>query len=51
MQLFEISAAAMDRVWSHGQIAGQITRLKLIKRQMYGRVELDLLKARLLHAA
>jgi transposase len=34
-----------------GPVEGQITRLKLIKRQMYGRAKLDLLKARLLHAA
>lgn len=29
---------------------GQITRLKLIKRQMYGRAKLDLLQARLVGA-
>lgn len=29
-------------------LVGQITRLKLIKRQMYGRAKLDLLQARLL---
>jgi transposase len=44
-------AAAMEQVWSNGQVEGQITKLKLIKRQMYGRAKLDLLKARLLHAA
>jgi transposase len=44
-------AAAMAQVWSNGQVEGQMTRLKLIKRQMYGRATLDLLKARLLHAA
>jgi transposase len=31
----------------NGQTEGQITRLKLIKRQMYGRAKLDLLQARL----
>lgn len=41
----------MEQVWSHGQVEGQITRLTLIERQMYGRGKLDLLKARLLHAA
>ena len=30
---------------------GQITRLKLIKRQMYGRAKLDLLQARLIGAS
>jgi transposase len=32
-------------------VEGQINRLKVIKRQMYGRADLDLLKARFLHAA
>jgi transposase len=36
--------------WSNGQTEGQITRLKLIKRQMYGRAKLDLLQARLVGA-
>ena len=31
--------------WSNGQTEGQITRLKLVKRQMYGRAKLDLLQA------
>ncbi|WP_024882137.1 ISL3 family transposase [Methylosinus sp. LW3] len=42
--------AAITNVWSNGQTEGQITRLKLIKRQMYGRAKLDLLEARLLGA-
>ena len=33
--------------WSNGQTEGQITRLKLIRRQMYSRAKLDLLQARL----
>ena len=40
--------AAMTLPWSNGQTEGQITRLKLVKRQMYGRGKLDLLQARLL---
>ena len=36
--------------WSNGQTEGQITRLKLIRRQMYGRAKLDLLQARLIGA-
>lgn len=43
--------AAMMLPWSSGQTEGQITRLKLVKRQMYGRGKLDLLQARLLGAA
>ena len=34
---------------SQGQTEGQITKLKLIKRQMYGRAGLPLLRQRLLH--
>ncbi|WP_246691190.1 MULTISPECIES: hypothetical protein [unclassified Mesorhizobium] len=37
--------------WSNGQTEGQITRLKLIKRQMYGRAKLDLVQARLIGAS
>lgn len=37
--------------WSNGQTEGQITRLKLNKRQMYGRAKLDLLQARLIGAS
>ena len=42
---------AMTLPWSNGQTEGQITRLKLVKRQMYGWGKLDLLQARLLGAA
>jgi transposase len=43
--------AAITEQWSNGQTEGQITRLKLVKRQMYGRGKLDLLQARLIGAA
>lgn len=43
-------AAALAGPWSNGQIEEQITRLKLVKRQVCGRAELDLLEARLNHA-
>jgi transposase len=39
--------AALVEPWSNGQTEGQITKLKLVKRQMYGRAKLDLLRARL----
>jgi transposase len=42
---------ALTYAWSNGQVEGQINKLKLIKRQMYGRAKLDLLQARLLEAA
>jgi transposase len=43
-------AAAMVEPWSNGQTEGQITKLKLVKRQMFGRAKLDLLRARLVAA-
>jgi transposase len=43
--------AALSLPWSNGQTEGQITRLKLLKRQMYGRANLDLLRLRVLHRA
>jgi transposase len=42
--------AALTETWSNGQTEGQITKLKLVKRQMYGRARLDLLRARLVVA-
>ena len=36
--------------WSNGQTEGQVNRLKLIKRQMYGRASFALLRARVLAA-
>jgi transposase len=44
-------SAALSSPWSQGQVEGQITRLKLLKRQMYGRAKFDLLRRRVLHAA
>ena len=43
-------SAAITSPWSNGQTEGQITKLKLVKRQMYGRGKLDLLEARLIGA-
>jgi transposase len=34
--------AALSYGWSQGQVEGQVHRLKLIKRQMYGRGKPDL---------
>ena len=44
--LAAVEAAQSER-WSNGQTEGPITKLKLVKRQMYGRARLDLLRARL----
>lgn len=41
--------AALSMEWSNGQVEGQINRLKLIKRQGYGRAKLELLKKRVLY--
>ncbi len=43
--------AALEWEWSNGQTEGQINRLKVLKRQMYGRAKLDLLRRRFLRAA
>jgi transposase len=43
--------AALTQPWSTGPVEGQITKLKLIKRQGYGRYGLDTLKRRFLPAA
>ena len=40
--------AALSLPWSQGQTEGQITKLKLLKRQMYGRAKFDLLRCRVL---
>jgi transposase len=42
--------AALVQPWSNGQTEGQITKLKLVKRRMYGRAKIDLLQARLIGA-
>ncbi len=40
--------AAVLLPWSNGQVEGQIHRLKLVKRQMYGRAKFNLLRRRVL---
>jgi len=40
--------AALSLEWSNGQVEGQVNRLKLIKRKMYGRANFDLLRKRVL---
>lgn len=44
-------SAAIVEPWSNGQTEGHITKLKLVKRQMYGRAKIDLLQARLIATA
>jgi len=44
-------AAALTEPWSNGPVEGQVNRLKLIKRQGYGRAGFELLRARVRHAS
>lgn len=48
---YDAVAAALEYEWSQGQVEGQINRLKLIKKQMYGRANFDLLRQRVLGPA
>ena len=43
--------AALTWAWSNGQTEGQVNRLKMLKRSMYGRSKDDLLHLRLVHAS
>lgn len=43
--------AALEHAWSNGPVEGNVHRLKLIKRSMYGRARFDLLRLRVLNAA
>ena len=43
--------AGLSLEWSNGQTEGQVNKLKLLKRQMYGRANFDLLRRRALRAA
>ena len=42
--------AALTLPWRSGQVEGQVHRLKLLKRQSYGRTSFDLLRRRVLLA-
>jgi transposase len=48
---YEAVKAGLTLSWSNGQTEGQVHRLKLIKRQMYGRGSFTLLRKRVLHRA
>jgi transposase len=47
---YEAVQKAFTSPWSNGQTEGHVNRLKYIKRQMFGRANFDLLKARVLNA-
>ncbi|MEU2665955.1 transposase [Micromonospora sp. NPDC007220] len=40
--------AGLTQPWSSGPVEGHVNRIKTIKRQMYGRANLDLLRKRVL---
>ncbi len=43
--------AAVSLIWSNGPVEGHVNKVKVLKRSMYGRAKLDLLRQRLLHVA
>lgn len=45
---YDAVRAAIELEWSSGQVEGQVNRLKVIKRDMYGRAKFDLLRLRVL---
>ena len=44
----EAVKAGLTLPWSTGPVEGQINRLKMLKRQMFGRANIDLLRQRVL---
>jgi transposase len=42
--------AAFLLSWNNGIVEGHVNRLKFLKRQMFGRAHLDLLRVKVLHA-
>jgi transposase len=50
-QDYDAVHAAASLPWSNGPVEGQVNRLKLLKRRMYGRASFDLLRAHVLAAA
>jgi len=48
---WEAVVAGLTLAWSSGPVEGQVNRLKMIKRQMFGRAGLPLLRARIVPAA
>jgi hypothetical protein len=47
---FDAVRTGLTQQWSSGAVEGNINRVKTIKRQMYGRANLDLLRIRILHS-
>jgi transposase len=49
-QDYDALKAGVSLPWSNGPVEGHVHRLKLIKRQMYGRANFELLRKRVLYA-
>jgi len=47
---YDAVKSGMTLSWNNGPVEGQINRLKMLKRQMYGRASLELLTRRFLWA-
>lgn len=47
---FDAVKAGLSMQWNSGRVEGHVNRVKMIKRQMYGRANLDLLRKRVLLA-
>ncbi len=45
---YDAVVAAVEQSWSNGEVEGHVHRLKLLKRQMYGRGGFSLLRLRVL---
>ncbi|OHV38527.1 transposase [Parafrankia soli] len=43
-------SAGLTQPWSSGPVEGHVNRIKMLKRQMYGRAHFDLLRKRVLLA-
>ncbi len=48
---YDAVSAGLTLEWSQGQVEGHVHRLKLIKRQAYGRVSFEMLRKRVLRRA
>ena len=49
-QDYDAVLAVLTLPYSSGVVEGQVNRIKMLKRQMYGRASFPLLRARVLHA-
>jgi transposase len=48
---YETVKTGLTSIWSNSQVEGQVHRLKLLKRQAYGRARFEVLRKRVLRRA